>query len=624
MTSRIRVLPDDLVNRIAAGEVVERPFSVVKELVENALDAGATRVSVELSGGGKEWIQVTDDGSGMTGEELALALTRHATSKLASADDLDAIATLGFRGEALPSIAAVSRLEIVSRRSADLAGHRIRVEGGKIVTQSEAGAPPGTRVVVSDLFFNTPARRAFLKADATELRHVADWMQRLALARPAASFSLVHESRVLLEAPAAASLADRVLAVLGRDVAVSMYQVDGMEGEAALHGLIAKPGVTRPTASAHYVDVNGRVIRDRGLIHAVLSGYGSLNPGGRYPIVVLRLDVPLDAVDVNVHPAKTEVRFRDAAAIHRLVHHAVRDGLKMAPWIGGAVGGSDVATPFEGGRTASGVEEASVDRVPFGGESAVAVDPRPADGFAAFVGRDLPGWSLRERPAPVAPAATPSAVAEAAPRDVTLPADSVGSGFFGLLRPIGQLHRTYLVCEGTAGLVLIDQHAAHERVTFERLRGQWLGGSVTVQELLIPESVEVGPARAQLAAERAPLLERLGFGLEPFGGGAVLVKHIPALLVQHGELKRLVSELLDADEGASGAPGTPSSAAIEDVLGRMACHGSVRAGRVLSLDEMRELLRALDRTDFRGNCPHGRNVILELPLGEIERRVGRR
>ncbi|MFN7951919.1 MAG: DNA mismatch repair endonuclease MutL [bacterium] len=615
MTSRIRVLPDDLINRIAAGEVVERPFSVVKELVENALDAGASRVSVELSGGGKEWIQVTDDGSGMSGDELALALTRHATSKLAGAEDLDAIATLGFRGEALPSIAAVSRLEIVSRRADDLAGHRIRVEGGRLQARGEAGAPPGTRVVVSDLFFNTPARRAFLKADGTELRHVADWMQRLALARPAVTFTLVHESRTLLEAPAASTLTDRVLAVLGRDVAVSMHQVDGMEGDAALHGLIAKPGVTRPTASAHYVDVNGRVIRDRGLIHAVLSGYGSLNPAGRYPIVVLRLEIPLDAVDVNVHPAKTEVRFRDAAAIHRLVHHAVRDGLKMAPWIGanrerGELGDREAA-------------EAPLVSVPFAPLPAAPAPAAEREGFAAFVGRDLPGWTLRERPEPATPAPT-SAPEDRSPSAPSEPGRSLGEGFFGSLRPIGQLHRTYLVCEGGGGLVLIDQHAAHERVTFERLRAQCLGGTVAVQELLIPESLEVGPVRAQLAAERAPLLERLGFGLEPFGGGAVLVKHIPALLVQHGELARLVSELLDADEGLAAPAGAASSAALEEVLGRMACHGSVRAGRVLSLDEMRELLRALDQTDFRGNCPHGRNVILELPIAEIERRVGRR
>jgi len=626
MTRRIQVLPDDLVNRIAAGEVVERPFSVVKELVENSLDAGASRVSVELSGGGKEWIQVTDDGAGMAPDDLAISLTRHATSKLASADDLDAIGTLGFRGEALPSIASVARMAIVSRPPDREVGFRIDVEGGRVIARSEAGAPLGTRVEVSDLFFNTPARRAFLKADGTELRHVADWMQRLALARPSVAFSLVHDGRVLLEAPTAANLADRALAVLGRDVARSLFQVDGVEGEAALHGLVAKPGITRPSAGALYVDLNGRVIRDRGVIHAVVSGYGSLNPSGKYPVVVLHLEVPLDAVDVNVHPAKTEVRFRDASGIHRLVHHAIRDALRVAPWAGREGEGTPAAVAVMPSGEPAGWGGVPVSGVVSGDEPA-SVPPSSAGdrSFSRFVGHELPGWTLRESPHGSAAPATHPLDPRGPGRAAEPPLVAGAAGYFGQLRPIAQLHRTYLVCESASGLVLVDQHAAHERVTFERLRGQYLAGAVSAQDLLLPEPVDVGPIRARVAEERAAVLERLGYVLEPFGVGTVLVKRVPALLVRNGDASGLLDDLLEPDgplvgEGAA----STEDAALEEVLGRMACHGSVRAGRALSIEEMRELLRALDRTDFRGNCPHGRHVLLELSLAEIERRVGRR
>ncbi len=603
MSRRVHVLPDSLVNRIAAGEVVERPFSVVKELVENAIDAGARRIDVELSGGGKEWIQVSDDGCGMGRDDLETALTRHATSKLSSENDLDAIRTLGFRGEALPSIAAVSRLAIVSREPGSEAATEIRVEGGRVTECHDAGAPPGTRVEVSELFFNTPARRAFLKADGTELRHVADWMQRLALARPEVALKLTHESRVVLEAPPSVRLADRALAVLGRDVARALFEVDGMEGEASLHGLIAKPGVTRPSAGALYVDLNGRVIRDRGVIHAVTSGYGTLNPAGKYPIVVLHLEIPPGLVDVNVHPAKTEVRFREPSAIHRLVHHAVRDGLRMAPWTGQVEPAAPAVAPADGSPV-SGMQSSS--------KSLEAAGWSPAmESFRPYVGSEIPGWKVGEgAPAPI-PAAPASRVAGS-------------DGFFASLRPIAQLHRTYLVCESGDGLVLIDQHAAHERVTFERLRRQRLSGEVASQELLLPQSVEVGTVRARIAEERSAELARLGFGIEPFGGGTVMVTRVPALLAERGDAPALLDDLLEPDGPLVGEGGGSPEAALDEVLGRIACHGSVRAGRVLSIEEMRELLRSLDRTDFRGNCPHGRHVVLEMPLAEIERRVGRR
>ncbi|MBK7978365.1 MAG: hypothetical protein IPK07_35720 [Deltaproteobacteria bacterium] len=343
-------------------------------------------------------------------------------------------------------------------------------------------------------------------------------MQRLALARPDVGFSLVHDGRVLLEAPPAATLTDRALAVLGRDVARSLFQVDGMEGEAALHGLVAKPGVTRPSAGALYVDLNGRVIRDRGVIHAVVSGYGSLNPAGKYPIVVLHLEVPLDAVDVNVHPAKTEVRFRDSSGIHRLVHHAIRDALKVAPWAGREGSGAVAPPPPDPAEPPRAAAVTSAPEAPWHAS---------VRSFAPFLGNELPGWTLRETSTVMAP------VTDSAPDAARLPFEprpslEVGSaGFFAALRPIAQLHRTYLVCESASGLVLIDQHAAHERVTFEKLRGQLLAGAVATQDLLLPEPVEVGPVRARVAEERADALARLGYALEPFGIGTVLVKRVP-------------------------------------------------------------------------------------------------
>ncbi|MBL8806669.1 MAG: DNA mismatch repair endonuclease MutL [Rhodospirillales bacterium] len=606
----IRRLPETLVNRIAAGEVIERPAAAVKELVENAIDAGATRIDVTLGEAGRALIAVVDDGKGMTPDELSLAVERHATSKLPD-DDLLAIRTLGFRGEALPSIGAVARLAIASRPRAATEAWSIAVEGGAKAEPVPASAPPGTRVEVRDLFYATPARLKFLKGERAEREACEDVVARLAMAHPEVAFSLTADGRAVLKLPAATGGGDearlqRVSAVIGRDffdnaVALDARRADP-EGAVRLSGHAGLPTYNRATAQHQYLFVNGRPVRDKLLAGAVRGAYADFLARDRHPAVALFLELPTHMVDANVHPAKTEVRFRDPARIRGLIVASLKEALDRA----GFRASTRVA-----------VEALELARAHAAPPPQYAFPARgPAHGTA-------PGAALAERSveynAPVAarPAApafgasvpAPAAVGEAAPSGLPL----------GIAR--AQLHETYIVAQTADGIVIVDQHAAHERLVYERMKEALDAGGVKRQALLIPEIVELDEGAAAAIAAKADELAELGLVVEPFGPGAVAVRETPALL---GELdvKGLLRDL--ADEIAEHGAALSLKERLADVCGTIACHGSVRAGRRLSGPEMDALLRQMEATPHSGQCNHGRPTYVELKLADIEKLFGRR
>jgi DNA mismatch repair protein MutL len=581
MSSKIRVLPEVLVNQIAAGEVVERPGSVVKELVENALDAGARDVRIETREGGRRLIRVEDDGEGMGPDDARAALGRYATSKIARLDDLHAVATYGFRGEALPSIASVGRLRIVTRRAADLAATEIRVAGGAIEAVCEAGAPAGTLVEVADLFYNTPARLKFLKRAPVEASHVTEAVERAALARPDVGFTLVQDGRTALDARASASPGERIADVLGAALGEGLLAVALEAWGLRVRGFLSRPDRTLASARAIHLFVNGRPVRDRMLHHAIVSAARDFIPGDRYPVAVFHLTLPPDAVDVNVHPGKLEVRFREARAVHDLVRKAVLAELRR--W-------SPVAPGFgaPGERAGAGPH---ADRV-----------QESLDRFLAASARPAPEWTSARPGAPLADAA---------------PSPDRPEG----LRFLGQAHGTYLLFEARAGgsfegLLVVDQHAAHERVLFERFRAQADARAVESQRLLVPRTFEFTAARrARLDARKAEL-ERLGFEIEPFGGSTLAIKAVPALL-EAADLEALLGEI--ADDLAEGDSPEAVERAMRRALATLACHAAVRAGNPVGPAQAEALIAQMEGTQGSGTCPHGRPAAIRFPLGDLER-----
>jgi DNA mismatch repair protein MutL len=594
---RIHVLPPGLVNQIAAGEVVERPASVVKELVENALDAGARSVTVEVEDGGLSLVRVADDGSGMDREDAQLALERHATSKLRDAEGLAAIATMGFRGEALPAIASVSRFRLDTAPRDDGAGTRLELEGGTVREVGEIARPRGTTIEVRDLFFNTPARRKFMRAAPTESGHVTEAVIRLALARADVGFTLRSAGRVVLGARAGDGLAERAAQALGREAHRHLVAVDAARGDVRVRGVVCSPDHSEATARSLYLFVNGRWVRDRGAAHAVLRAFAGSLPPGRHPAGVLFVELPLRRVDVNVHPQKHEVRFAEAREVYDAVFHAVAGALRTAPWLGRAA--ASASGPQEGAPPPSPVAAEDAAAVlawaraarPPEGSGAVGVAPPPPSGLLAF---PLPAEDGTSRPA----------------------------GYFGSLRFVGQHARTYLLCEAPGGaLVVIDQHASHERLLFQRLREAFRTRAVPVQPFLLPQVVTLPASAARALEGGLDELRRLGLDLEPFGGDSFAVKGAPAAL-GGVDLAALLGDL--AGQLAEVERASAVDEAFHDLLATMACHAAVRANQEVSAEEARALLDALDGIDFKARCPHGRPVVFELPLAELERRVGRR
>jgi DNA mismatch repair protein MutL len=590
----IRQLPPTLVNRIAAGEVVERPASVVKELIENAIDAGASRIDVIATGGGLGLIRVTDDGSGMSPEDLSLAVERHATSKLgADNDDLTNIVTLGFRGEALPSIGAVARLTIGSALRGSREAYAVAVDGGRKSPLKPAPASTGTSVEVRDLFYATPARLKFMKSERAETAAIADVVKRLALAQPGIAFSFATGERAGLRLPACADgLLDDGLARLGRilgdDFVRDALPVRAARGRLAVEGFAGLPTLHRPNALQQYLIVNGRPVRDKLLASAVRAAYGDLVPTGRQPMLVLFLDVPPDEVDVNVHPAKAELRFRDPNTVRALVVTALQEALGRA-----------------GHRATTSLSHMALQRM-----------ARPAQGTAFAPPMTRTGFGFAEEAqAPLGTLAAPSG-------------DTRGSATYddpGTAYPLGaaraQVSDTFVIAETDDALVIVDQHAAHERLVYERLKRALANGGIARQLLLIPEVVELDETDAERLAAAASDLERLGLVVEPFGASTVVVREVPSLLGQ-GDTKGLLRDL--AAELAAGEGGLLLAERLDHVLATMACHGSVRAGRRLNPEEMNALLRDMEQTPFSGQCNHGRPTYVELKLADIEKLFQRR
>ena len=572
---KIQILSKEMASRIAAGEVVERPASAVKELVENSLDAHATEIFVWIEKSGSSLIRVTDNGDGMAAEDLELAVERHATSKLKEDDGLFRIATLGFRGEALPSIGSVSRMTLISRPRGTANGCRVGVEGGKKDEIRPAAATFGTTIEIKDIFFNTPARRKFLKAPATELSHICDVINRMALAHPRVHFRLYHDGRTVADYVPVGDPRDRLSQVFGRDVAGRLGSFQWHQGELAVRGFLSSAPTSYPNSRYLFTFVNRRYVRDKVLAHAVLLGYETLLMKGQYPAVVLFLDLPFGEVDVNVHPAKYEVRFRRQSDIHQAVSRAIRRALQQ-----------EAKAPASRSLTAPSREFFNVSEAPL----PYAASPLPVRGEIASTGGPF---------------------SAAAPRP-----QEMQQGFFSSMRILGQILGCYLVCATSEGLALIDQHAAHERVAFEKLRRQLDAGKVESQSLLIPETVELSAGEMLLLEQNLAVMERFGFALEPFGPGSYAIMAVPALLPAGDSsqvVRQMVAELAEVDVSAK------LRQHLEERLATIACHSVIRANRVLEVDEMRALLSDLDQIEFATQCPHGRPVLVEWSRAELER-----
>jgi len=600
----VRQLPEAIVNRIAAGEVVERPASVVKELVENAIDAGASRIDIFTDGGGRRKIAITDDGSGMTRADLAIAADRHATSKLDD-EDLLQIRTLGFRGEALPSIGAVAKLAIATRHASEPHAWSMSVEGGVKSAIVPAALSQGTRVEVSDLFYATPARLKFLKTDRTEAEAIREVVRRLAMARPDVAFTLAGEERAPVTwaaaLPGAAGRLTRLGDILGADFRASAIEVRSEREGTVVEGFAAAPSLTRANALGQYLFVNGRPVRDKLILGAVRAAYSDYLPRDRHPVVALFVTLDPEGVDANVHPAKTEVRFRNASLVRALIVHALKDGLARE--------GKRTAANSDGGAVLTSFRPAFAPRAAnwdWQRSPSYPVGSRPAfDGVTAFAD---PGQAAFDVGAPTADVRF-----EAAPA-----ADLVD-------RPLGaartQIHETYIVSQTRDGLIVIDQHAAHERIVYEKLKASLERNGVQRQILLIPEIVELDEATVEQLVDRAEELAQFGLAIESFGPGAIAVRETPSLLGKAngaGLLRDLAEHMAEWDEAL------PLERRLMHVAATMACHGSVRAGRRLKPEEMNALLREMEDTPNSGQCNHGRPTYVELKLSDIEKLFGRR
>lgn len=561
---KIRKLSESLVTKIAAGEVIERPFSVIKELVENAIDAGATQIEIEAEDGGRKRMTVIDDGCGMTEEEALLSLERHATSKLANEEDLCKIETLGFRGEALPSIAGVSHMTLETNASG--VGVRIDIEGGKIVKTSSSPLPRGTRITVQNLFFNTPARLKFLKSRETEFSHIAAWIEAIALSRPGIGLNLRHNGKVEIRSVPRKEMRERIGEILGMEIAEFLHPVEANRGRLRLTGFVSDHRAGSTSAKSLFFYVNGRIVRDRTLQHAVLTAYEGLLMKHRYPWAVLHLSVPPEFVDVNVHPTKNEVRFTNGRLAHELVREGVGAALRGRPEPVADVVGARSSRP---------------DWVPFEGGS---TPPLQREG-----------------------------------NHVGLPLQQTIERYD--FRIIGQVHSTYLICETPEKLVLIDQHAAHERIGFEKLKGQYEGGGLERQHLLIPQNFDLRPSQGEILKKYLDDLSQLGLEVEFFGGNTFILRTIPTLL-EGTDIVSLVEELIESLQSFEKL--TPFDERVHEILEWMACHRQVRAGDRLTNEEIDALLKEMETTRFSGQCPHGRPSVLEVPFDEIEKWFKRR
>ena len=606
----IQPLPDTLINQIAAGEVVERPASVVKELVENALDAGATRIDLDLEEGGVRLIRVRDDGGGMPADELPLAVSRHATSKIASLDDLESVATLGFRGEALPSIASVSRMRLTTRRPADAHGAELRIEGGRVGEVAPGSHPPGTTVEVRDLFYNVPARRKFLRAERTELGHIEEWLRSLALARPDVELRVSHNGkasrryRAFDRSGGALFSGERLLETLGEEFSKHALRIENEGAGLRLHGWVAQPAYSRASADQQYLYVNGRSVRDRSVAHAVKQAFADVMYHGRQPAYVLFLSLDPTRVDVNVHPAKHEVRFRDARLVHDFVYRTLHDAL--------------AATRAGLAATGSPLPGAGPGMIPGGVPDRIGSPEAFAQARAAWPGSSGPQvpMTLQVDEARAAYAALYAQPPGAAQQPAALPRADDGAGVPPLGYAVAQLHGIYILSEAADGMIVVDMHAAHERIGYERLKTAHDSEGLRTQPLLVPQALAVSEREADVAEQEAATLAELGFEVSRAGPQSLLLRSVPALLAD-GDTEALLRDVL-ADLRERGET-LRVRGARDELLSTMACHGAVRANRRLTLPEMNALLRQMEATERSGQCNHGRPTWAHFRLAEIDR-----
>jgi len=608
----IRVLEDRVINKIAAGEVVERPASVVKELLENAIDAGAGRIRVDLRGGGRTQVRVTDDGAGMSRQDATLCIERHATSKIRTDADLFKVSSLGFRGEALPSIAAIGRFELLTRPHDSDVGTRLAIEGGRLIDISDAGCPPGTDISLRSIFFNLPGRRKFLRTVATELSHSLEAVTRQTLIRPTLDVEVVHDGNTVVRAPVVEDRARRAADLLGPH-GRALVTAEFSQGPLQVQALLSPVGVHRGSSrGSSYLYVNGRYVHDMVLRRAVREAYRGLVPKGRHPTVVIAITVPPDHVDVNVHPAKTEVRFRFANDLGE----AVTNGLRHALEAHGIK--RPVATEA---RYQPDLVDGDFRQEDLPLRTARQISPTldaPLPARTAPLGDHPPAAHVADGPDPDShrSLALGRIAAEAHLADAR---DLLPVPQYEDLCVLGQFARTYVLCEGGGELVIVDQHAAHERIMLHQIMAAAREHLGAVQRMLTPQIIELTPARALALASHAEALTEFGFEVEPFGGDSFAVKQVPEALGRI-DLQSLLEDV--ADDIADGGIGTPVRDVVEHALATMACHSAIRAGDPMSPYEMRELLRALDRVDF-SVCAHGRPVTIRISQGELERRFHR-
>ncbi len=583
--SKIKILPEILSNKIAAGEVIERPASVVKELVENALDAGSSKIIIEVKNGGRSLIRVSDDGLGMGHDDALLALERYATSKIFKDKDLFSIATLGFRGEALPSIAAVSKFFLISTDEQSTAGTEIVVWGGKIKKVSQIGAPRGTMISVKDLFFNMPARRKFLKTTPTEMGHIVDMVVRISLGWPKVAFKLIHNGKVLKNLSSVQSLRVRTLDVLGKEIENSLHEIKFKNEHLSLTGWISSPRVTRSTSRGIYIYVNGRFVRDRIIHHALLEGYRGKVVTGRFPLGVLQITIPPDQVDVNVHPTKNEVRFVRQRSVHDNIADGVSKVLESADRFSWRPQKENIDRELRISEPVLNYGYPKKDAVrSLGGAKSFTTDfQKPAES-------DAPSGKIQN--------------------------SLWHSSRLNDLRLIGQFHRTYILCESDEGLLLVDQHAAHERIIFEQIKARAASSSGGAQRLLLPETIDLGYKEAKILEQLLPGLETLQLEIEPFGGNTFVIKAIPDIL-KNREVKPLITEIVEKIAETGFSPGFEKT--IDACLILMACHGAIRANHVLSDKEMARLLDQLQSCSNPDHCPHGRPTFIKYSVKFFEK-----
>ena len=594
--SKIKILPEILSNKIAAGEVIERPSSVVKELVENALDADSTKIIIEVENGGRSLIRVSDNGSGMNRDDALLAPERYATSKIYKDEDLFAINTLGFRGEALPSIAAVSKFGLVTRDRISQTGTEVVIEGGTIKKVTQIGAPLGTMVTVRQIFFNMPARRKFLKTVNTEMGHIADMVSSTALGRPHIQFRLIHNGKVVKNWSSTSDEAGRLTDVLGNDIKNNLNKIEFTSDFLTVKGWISSPRITRSTSRGIYLYVNRRVVRNRVIQHALFQGYGSRLMKGQFPVAVIFIHVPCDQLDVNVHPTKHEVKFAQQKKIHDAVAGIVAERLRLA------------------------------DQPQWRPKSFPEPDPMDAK---SRISETVPHFSIPKKevstryPATRTQHPVSSTQQPASPwkQDLRFTPTSGQTELwakkrFGDLKVIGQFHDTYILCESADRIVLIDQHAAHERIIFEQLKKRSQASKKSAQKLLIPETIDLGYREAKILEGLIPDLNELGLEIEPFGGNTFVVKSVPALL-DNKEVKPLVVEIVEKIAQIGFTPGLEK--AIDQCLILMACHGAIRANQKLSDEQIKGLLEQLDQCDQPSNCPHGRPTWISWSIKDLEK-----